>query len=30
LKNHVNERQRHSVNLIHDALVEAFPPPKGK
>jgi hypothetical protein len=26
LKNHVNQRQRLSVELIHEALVEAFPP----
>lgn len=30
LKKHVNQRQRLSVGLIRDALVEAFPPPKGK
>jgi Ssp1 endopeptidase immunity protein Rap1a len=28
LKNHVNQRQRLSVELIRDALLEAFPPPK--
>jgi hypothetical protein len=30
LKNHVNQRQRTSVSLIVDALVEAFPSPKAK
>jgi hypothetical protein len=29
LKNHVNQRQRRSVDIIRDALLEAFPPPKG-
>jgi hypothetical protein len=28
LKNHMNQRQRFSVGLIREALVEAFPPPK--
>jgi Rap1a immunity proteins len=30
LKKHANYRHLHSVNLIYDALLEAFPPPKGK
>jgi hypothetical protein len=28
LKTHVNQRQRRSVDIIRDALLEAFPPPK--
>ena len=30
LKNHVNQRQRRSVDIIRDAILEAFPPSKGK
>ena len=30
LKNHVNQRQRRSVDIIREAIVKAFPPPKGK
>jgi hypothetical protein len=28
LKNHVNQRRRKSVELIRDAIMEAFPPAK--